>query len=153
MNVNNIKRRIMYLMDKYRFIGKVVYPKNIYREDRLNILLNKKKSKLPIFHGLKNNSSKEVKERLEVFEYLSKYYTYDEIVIIWRNVQDKKIKRQNEYKNPNPPPIERKDNQNPVTNTYNYGSGYGNRSSIRVPSKKRKNKMKNFKKLFPNYKF
>jgi hypothetical protein len=35
------------------------------------------------------------------------------------------------------PKLERKDNLNPVTNTFNYGSS-GNISSIRVPSKKRK---------------
>jgi hypothetical protein len=34
--------------------------------------------------------------------------------------------------------LERKDNLNPVTNTFNYGSSGGNISSIRVPSKKRK---------------
>lgn len=47
---------------------------------------------------------------------------------------------------------ERKDNQNPSTNTLNYGSGYNGyyNSSIRVPSKKHKNKYKNFLKLFPN---
>jgi hypothetical protein len=34
--------------------------------------------------------------------------------------------------------LERKDNLNPVTNTFNYGSSGGNISSIRVPSKREK---------------
>jgi hypothetical protein len=46
----------------------------------------------------------------------------------------------------------RKDNQNPLTETINYGSGCnGSKSSIRVPSRKHKNRFKNFTKLFPNY--
>lgn len=49
------------------------------------------------------------------------------------------------------PKQERKDNQNPVTNTRNFGSGGGNRSWLRVPSKKHTNRYKNFLKLFPWY--
>lgn len=50
------------------------------------------------------------------------------------------------------PKRERKDNQNPRTNTLNYGgSEHINRNSIRIPSKKHKNRYKNFKRLFPNH--
>lgn len=49
-------------------------------------------------------------------------------------------------------PKERKDNQNIVTGGINYSKHNGsNINRIRVPSKKRKNKFKNFLKLFPNY--
>jgi hypothetical protein len=48
-------------------------------------------------------------------------------------------------------PKEGKDNQNPVTNTRNYNGGGGNSNTVRVPSKKHKNRFKNFKKLFPEY--
>lgn len=50
------------------------------------------------------------------------------------------------------PVRERRDNQNPVTETINFGNGYSFKSKIRVPSKKHKNRYKNFLKLFPNFK-
>jgi hypothetical protein len=45
----------------------------------------------------------------------------------------------------------RKDNGHPELDGINFNGGGGNRNTIRVPSKKRKNKWKNFKKLFPEY--
>lgn len=49
------------------------------------------------------------------------------------------------------PKEERKDNQNPSTSTINYGGGGGNGGRIRVPSRKHKNRFKNFLMLFPGY--
>lgn len=55
--------------------------------------------------------------------------------------------------NYNKKPIrERKDNLNPLTETRNYGNGYSFKGKLRVPSKKHKNRYKNFLKLFPNFK-
>jgi len=44
----------------------------------------------------------------------------------------------------------RKDNLNPKTNGINY-SGGSNVNKIRIPSRKHKNKFKNFIKIFPNF--
>lgn len=136
-------------MSKLQFRPKTTLPKQEIRDAKLNILLRNKKIELDIFIGI-NPKSKEHKERKEVFDYYySKGFDDSQIMEIWTSTYRLPIgiKR---YENSMPKP-ERKDNQNPVTNTINYGSGGGNGSRLRVPSKKHKNRYKNFLKLFPWY--
>lgn len=140
------ERRIKHLMCKHRFRPKLVLSKQELREAKLNILLRNKKIELDIFSGVDPNSI-EHKERKEVFQFHYSNGLNDEQIqeIWWKVYQDQFGERTERYYTM--PKPERKDNQNPVTNTYNWGSGGGS-SSIRVPSKKHKNKYKNFLKLF-----
>ena len=79
--------------------------------------------------------------------YWSKGMTTTEIYEKWTKIEfNKRAERKDWNKMPKE---ERKDNQNPSTNTINYGSGAGNGGRIRVPSRKHKNRFKNFLKLFP----
>lgn len=81
--------------------------------------------------------------------YWSKGLTTKEISEKWTKIEfNKRAERKDWNKMPKE---ERKDNQNPSTNTINYGSGGGNGGRIRVPSRKHKNRFKNFLKLFPWY--
>ncbi len=126
-------------------------PTNELREAKLNILLNDKKIELINFLGV-DPKSKEHKLRKEVYDYhYSNGLTDNEIRDLWyktyRERNNWSLKR---FENSMPKP-ERKDNQNPVTNTINWGSSGGNGSRIRVPSKKHKNRYKNFLKLFPKF--
>jgi hypothetical protein len=114
-----------------------------------NILGLKDKSKFRYFYTCRNNS-REFKERMTVFNYFFKLNKSEkEICDIWLGIRYERYPLKGIYNKM--PKRERKDNAHPELYGINFGSGGGNRSSIRVPSKKRKNKWKNFKKLFPKY--
>lgn len=143
------ERRIIFLMSKLTFKPKVKLPLRDLREAKLKILLKNKKIELEIFIGV-SPKSKEHKERKEVFNFqYSKGLNDEQIKDLW-------IKTYNHHKSDKKyrlmPKPERRDNQNPKTNTKNYGSGGGNKGWLRVPSKKHKNRYKNFLKLFPWFK-
>ena len=135
-------------MSQYRYISKIRYSKTDLREYNLNKLLGNKTKELQMFWGV-NPNSKEHKERIMVFDYYYKLVkSDDEIREIWLQTQEEKYDRQ---RGRDIMPKEGRDNQNPVTNTRNYRGGSDNGNTIRVPSKKHKNRFKNFKKLFPKY--
>jgi hypothetical protein len=143
--------RIKHIMGKYYFKSKMIHPINLLRDKKLNSLLNIKDNReFETFSGVKVGSE-EHNERLEVFNYFYKEGDSDtQIEHTWNMIQFERRQQSAEY---NKKPVrERKDNQNPITNTINYGSGHGGYSSIRVPSKKHKNRFKNFLKLFPRFK-
>jgi hypothetical protein len=136
------------IMRKYYYKPKYSAPVSKLREYKLNKLLGKKAKEPETFSGV-NPKSTEHKERLFVYNYFHKQGKNDEeIQNEWFKTRQENISRGVNYNLM--PKQERKDNQNPVTNTRNYGGG-GGRNSIRVPSKKHKNRFKNFKKLFPEY--
>ena len=143
--------KIKHIMGKYYYIPKSKAPLHIIREIKLNKLLGlKNKETLETFAGISPESD-EHKERMSVFQYFYKLGKTDkEIELEWYGTQWKRRSQSSEYKKK--PIKERKDNQNPLTNTINWGSGGSNRNRIRVPSKKHKNRFKNFLKLFPSYK-
>ena len=126
------------------------YSKSDIRKNKINQLLNNKKE-LQIFEKIKNNSSKfkTIKE-IYTFFYKEENITDKEILKLW--VDQYYFSQFSKLIYDSMPKKERKDNQNPKTNTLNYGSGGNGSNTIRIPSKKRKNKWKNFLKLFPNYK-
>jgi hypothetical protein len=140
--------KIKHIMSQYSYRSKKIINLKELREYRLNKLLGKKVKDLEVFYNV-NPNSKEHFDRMLVYSY---YYKLgkndDEIRDIWLQTQSEKRSRQ---KGRDIMPKEGKDNQNPVTNTINYKGGGGNRNTIRVPSKKHKNRFKNFKKLFPEY--
>ena len=138
------------IMGKYYYKPKYTVPISQLREYKLNKLLGKKAKEPETFLGV-NPKSEEHKERLFVYSYFYKQgKRNDEICEEWLKVhQEKRVRKANYNSMPKP---ERKDNQNPVTNTRNFGSGGGNRGWLRVPSKKHKNRFKNFLKLFPHLK-
>lgn len=143
--------RIKHIMGKYYFKSKMKHPKSVLRNKTLNNVLGiKDNTILETFAGVNPNSD-EHKERMEVFQYFYDKGINDDGYIEgqWRLVEAERREQGAVYKKK--PVRERKDNQNPVTNTINYGSGHG-RNPIRVPSKKHKNRWKNFTKLFPRYK-
>jgi len=149
MKVKDKERRIKYLITKLRFSPKCKLPISELREAKLQILLKNKKIELETFLGV-SPKSKEHEERKEVFNYYySKGLNDEEIMNVWTSTYRISYYRNN--RNDSMPKPERKDNQNPVTNTINWGSGGGNGSRIRVPSKKHKNRYKNFLKLFPKF--
>lgn len=97
-------------------------------------------------------SSKDIVKKLIINQYKDLYNVLEKTT---KNPYDKLIwlllkrLKSNDY---NKMPKERRDNQNIVTGAINYSKHYGsNRNKIRVPSKKHKNRYKNFLKLFPNY--
>lgn len=146
-------KRIKHIMGKYYFKPKFKAPIHLLRNKKLNILLGiKDNTAIETFAGCNINSD-EHKERMEVFQY---FYSLDKddnfIESQWLLTQLERRKQGEPYKKT--PKRERKDNQNPVTNTINYGSGGSGDwfSRIRVPSKKHKNRWKNFIKLFPSFK-
>lgn len=141
---------IKRIIGKYYYKPKYKTPTPQLREYKLNKLLGKKVKELEVFLGV-NPKSREHKERLEVFNFFYKQgKTDEEICEEWLKVHQEKRVRKANYNSM--PKQERKDNQNPGTNTVNYGSGGGNRGWLRVPSKKHKNRFKNFLKLFPHLK-
>jgi hypothetical protein len=114
------------------------------RDERIAILLGETDGMQQRYHLVKNGS--------DIFREIEWVYAKgkslgmtDEMVDdMWRHTRSSH--RTGEYEKM--PKNERKDNQNPDTYGINFGSGGGNRGWLRVPSKKRKNKMKNFLKLF-----
>jgi hypothetical protein len=145
-------RRVLGIMSNYFYHPRKYTSVSESREIKLNDLLGvkvRKKKKIPDFMGVSPNSQ-ENKERMFVFNYFYKLNKDDNFIMNeWLSLRRARTK---DIDYNTMPKLERKDNLNPVTNTFNYGSSGGNISSIRVPSKKRKNKMKNFKKLFNNEK-
>lgn len=140
--------KIKHLMCQYFYRPKRIISKSELREYNLNILLGKKVKPLEIFIGV-NPNSQEHRDIMMIYDFYYKQGKNDnEIRDIWNKVQREKRERQ---KGRDTMPKEGKDNQNPVTNTRNYNGGGGNRNTVRVPSKKHKNRFKNFKKLFPEY--
>lgn len=140
--------KIIHLMCQYFYRPKSIISKHQLREYNLNALLGKKVKKLEVFVGVDPNSQ-EHKDRMMVYDFYYKMGKNDtEIRDIWNKVQSEKRQRQSGRDSMH---REGRDNQNPVTNTINYNGGGGNRNTIRVPSKKHKNRLKNFKKLFPEY--
>jgi len=140
--------KIKHIMSQYYYLPKKITNLKELREYRLNKLLGKKVKDIELFFGVKSNS-KEHSDRMLVYSYYYKLRkSDDEIRDIWLQTQSDKRSRQ---EGRDTMPKEDKDNQNPVTNTINYKGGGGNRNTIRVPSKKHKNRFKNFKKLFPEY--
>jgi len=149
MKAKDKERRIKYLMTKLQFRPKCKLPTVELREAKLQILLKNKTIELEQFLGV-SPKSQEHKERKEVYDYhYSNGLSDEEIMNIWISSYKNNWSRKR-FEN-TMPKTERKDNQNPVTNTINWGSGGGNGSRIRVPSKKHKNRYKNFLKLFPNF--
>jgi hypothetical protein len=137
------------IMGKYYYKPKYDTPVSKLREYKLNKLLGKKAKEPETFLGV-NPKSEEHKERLFVYSYFYKQgKSDDDVCAEWLKVQQEKRWVRANY---NIMPKEGRDNQNPVTNTRNYNGGGGNRNSIRVPSKKHKNRFKNFLKLFPHLK-
>ena len=141
--------RINRLMLKWSYKEITEPPLQLSRELKISEILDlKTKDKWDVFFGCKNNSS-EFKERMEVFNWFrSQGKSDDEIKSIWQNFRSK-YKYNSEYKKM--PKKQRKDNGHPELDGINYNGGGWNRNKIRVPSKKRKNKWKRFKKLFPEY--
>jgi hypothetical protein len=149
MKTKDKERKIKYLMTKLQFRPKCKLPTTELREAKLQILLKNKTIELEQFLGV-STKSKEHKERKEVFDYhYSNGLSDEEIMSIWVSTYKNNWSRKR-FENTMPKP-ERKDNQNPATNSINWGSGGGNGSRIRVPSKKHKNRYKNFLKLFPKF--
>jgi hypothetical protein len=149
MKAKDKERRIKYLMTKLQFRPKCKLPTAELREAKLQILLKNKTIELEQFLGV-SPKSQEHKDRKEVFDYhYSNGLSDEEIMNIWISSYKNNWSRKR-FENIMPK-TERKDNQNPVTNTINWGSGGGHGSRIRVPSKKHKNRYKNFLKLFPNF--
>jgi hypothetical protein len=145
-----IARKIKAIIKKYPYVG-INKPTLIQkREIGISYILGiKNKSKFNYFYTCKNDSI-EFKNRMEVFNYFFKLdMTEEEIIDVWCSMRNENYVSKGIYNHM--PKKQRKDNANPDTYGLNYGSGYGGNSSIRVPSKKRKNKWKNFKKLFPKY--
>lgn len=137
-------------MTKLQFRPKCKLPVAELREAKLQILLKNKKIELESFLGV-SPKSKEHEERKEVFDYhYSNGLNDEEIMNVWISTWFR-TRRSYFRQDDSMPKPERKDNQNPVTNTINWGSGGGHGSRIRVPSKKHKNRYKNFLKLFPNF--
>jgi hypothetical protein len=140
--------KIKHIMSQYHYRSKNPICVSELREYNLNKLLGKKTKELEVFYDV-NPNSKQHADRMLVYTY---YYKLgkndDEIRDIWLQTQSEKRLRQ---KGRDVMPKEGKDNQNPTTNTRNYNGGGGNGNAIRVPSKKHKNRFKNFKKLFPEY--
>ena len=138
-------------MGKYYFKSKFKAPIHIVRNKRLCILLGiKDNTVIETFGGCSPNSE-EHKERMEVFQYFYKLGKDDKFIESqWLLTQSERRKQGSVYKKK--PKRERRDNQNPVTNTKNYGGSSGNYPTVRVPSKKHKNRWKNFIKLFPYFK-
>lgn len=140
--------KIKHIMSQWYFIPKGEMPLSERRERNLNKLLGKKVKEYPTFHGVDPNSQQH-RDRMLVFEYYYKLGKTDsEICDIWLATQEEKRLRQKDH---DLMPKSGRDNGNPVTNTRNYSGGSGGWSSVRVPSKKHKNRFKNFKKLFKEY--
>lgn len=96
--------------------------------------------------------SQEYEDSLNIYKcFKSLGKTNEEIYNIWWKKYLEHKKRRSLYEKK--PIRERRDNQNPETYGRNWGSGpNSNGNTIRIPSKKHKNRYKNFLKLFPKYK-
>jgi hypothetical protein len=145
-----IDRKIKAIIKKYLYVD--INKPNLFQKREISsshILGLRDKSKFRYFYTCRNNS-KEFRERMIVFNYFFKLNKSEkEIRDIWFCIRYEKYPLKGIYSRM--PNRERKDNAHPELYGINFGSGGENRSSIRVPSKKRKNKWKNFKKLFPKY--
>jgi hypothetical protein len=148
--VKTKESQIYHIMGKYWYISKTKLSVQENREQQLNTILGKKTKKIPVFYSVGTNTL-EYKERMRVFEYFYKLGKDDDYIAkIWQETHRLRRKDTSEF---NLKPIrERKDNQHPENYGINWGSGCGSSNRIRVPSKKHKNRYKNFLKLFPNYK-
>lgn len=94
---------------------------------------------------------KEFEECLSVYSfYESQGKSIDEIQELWFKTYSERRSKSRLYSLK--PIRERRDNQNPETYGINYGRGGSNCNKIRIPSKKHKNRYKNFLKLFPQFK-
>jgi hypothetical protein len=96
---------------------------------------------------------KEFEECLSVYSfYESQGKSIDEIEELWIKTYSERRSKSRQYSLK--PIRERKDNQNPETYGINYSGSpsCGNYPKIRIPSKKHKNRYKNFLKLFPQFK-
>jgi len=93
--------------------------------------------------SIMNGSAREL---YELFVIADKYdITMEDLNILWSTNVERQRENRRDYRKR--PKRVRKDNQK----TINYGSGYGNRNSIRYPSKKRSRRTwKNFYTLFPH---
>lgn len=142
--------QIYHIMGKYYYRSKTKLSIQENREHQLNTILGKKPKKMQLFNNVGTNTL-EYKERLRVFEYFYKLDKDDDYIAkIWQETYRLRRKDTSEY---NLKPLrERKDNQHPENYGINWGSGGGSGNRIRVPSKKHKNRYKNFLKLFPNFK-
>jgi hypothetical protein len=135
---------------KYYYRPKYLAPVSQLREYKINKLLGKKAKEPETFLGVDPKST-EHRERLFVYNYFYKQgKNEEEISNEWFRIQRENRSRRDNYNLM--PKQERRDNQNPVTHTRNYGSGGGNGGWLRVPSRKHKNRFKNFLKLFPHFK-
>jgi hypothetical protein len=145
-----IDRRIKSIIRKYPYtpINKPTIGQK--REMFISEIINtKSKVKFNYFYTCKNNST-EFKERMIVFNYFFRLKkSEEEISNIWYSIRNEEYPLKGAYNNM--PKKERRDNAHPDLYGINYGSGVGGYSSIRVPSMKRLNKWKRFKKLFPDY--
>lgn len=150
MGKNSEESQIYHIMGKYFYMSKIKLSIQDNREFKLSILLGKKVKKLKLFYSIGTNTV-EYKERIRVFEYFYKLCKDDDyIASLWQEIQSDRRKESSLY---NLKPIrERKDNQHPENYGKNWGGSGSNGNRIRVPSKKHKNRYKNFLKLFPNYK-
>lgn len=148
--VKTKESQIYHIMGKYWYRSKTKLSVQENREQQLNTILGKKTKKIPVFYSVGTNTL-EYKERMRVFEYFYKLGKDDDYIAkIWQETHRLRRKDTSEF---NLKPIrERKDNQHPENYGINWGSGCGSSNRIRVPSKKHKNRYKNFLKLFPNYK-
>jgi len=145
-----IDRKIKSIIRKYPYtpINKpsISQKREMFISDIIN---TKSKVKFNYFYTCKNNST-EFEERMIVFNYFFRLKkSEEEISNIWDSIRNEKYPLKGEYNNM--PKKERKDNAHPDLYGINYGSGCGGYRSIRVPSRKRLNKWKRFKKLFPDY--
>jgi hypothetical protein len=140
--------RIRRLMKKWVYLPITEPLAHIDREIKLSKILDQKlKTKWNTFYSCKNDSI-EYAERMEVFNWFRKLgKTEEEIRDIWWETRHEKT--QTNYDKM--PPKERKDNGHPELDGINHNGGGSNSNKIRVPSKKRKNKWKRFRKLFPEY--
>jgi len=140
--------KINHIMTQLAYIPKVNHSVEVLRDYNLKKLLGIKCKELETFFGVKPGS-KSHNDRMLVFNYFYKLgKTDDEIRDLWITQRVKKSERSRDM---NYMPKHGRDNQNPVNNTRNYGSGGTNKNMIRVPSRKHKNRFKNFMKLFPEY--
>jgi hypothetical protein len=139
--------RIRRLMKKWSYLTITTPPIILDRDMKISKLLNQKSKKWNTFYSCKDDSI-EYKERMEVlnwFRGLGK--TDDEIRDIWYKTRYEKT----DIDYNKMPPKERKDNGHPELDGINWGGGGDNHNKIRIPSKRRKNKWKRFRKLFPDY--
>jgi hypothetical protein len=129
--------KIKHIMGKYYWITRFTLNKMIEIHSKAKL----------------THKNMEYKERSMVYAFYDvQGKTDEEIGELWRKTHSEKQDRSQPYKQK--PVRERRDNQNPETYGINYSNSpsYGNHPKIRIPSKKHKNRYKNFLKLFPQFK-